>query len=257
MDMLTDIKRPSILTERPSSEQSTVFTDFVGVLETTGETVFGQFSTGISVKEKTVTSDKVAGFIVAPQSIAGASFLAAAITPVCLGMQLLRKALEIYGPVPTYILITGAETLLGRILVQLAKNVFEIEWVAVTLQNELLRQTLEDLGADEIYVAKSKWSAPFVRSKAIRRYDLVIDIIGDRDAKKLLSDDTGLFFTLRPQTVSSFLWCGKPKVKQISYRLVDSRKLDKEDLENLAILLEEHRLQIPNDFICKEFISIS
>jgi len=76
------------------------------------------------------------------------------------------------------VLVLGGASGAGHMLIQLAKELFEVEWLATT-STHAERGFCEDCGADEVFdfqVTKTHWALPFLKT---HRYDVVLDCVGD------------------------------------------------------------------------------
>ena len=77
------------------------------------------------------------------------------------------------------LLILGGATSTGHLLIQLAKELFEVEWVATTSTHDN-RAFCEDCGADEVFdfqaSKSSHWAKPFLKTHS---YDVILDCVDD------------------------------------------------------------------------------
>jgi len=116
-------------------------------------------------------------------------------------------------------------------LIQLAKQLFEVEWIATT-STHAERGFCEDCGADEVFdfqaSPQTHWASPFIKT---HHYDIILDCVSDPQAFRLLSH-RGKFSTLltgeTPPGWFSGLNCCKP--------LADLPQPDGEVLERVAVL---------------------
>ena len=93
------------------------------------------------------------------------------------------------------VLVLGGCTGVGGLALSLAKEIFEIEWIACTASHEQ-RGAAERSGADEVFdfhprkdsSRASSWADPFSRGRARHEYNFIIDTVGDEGGWKLLKN---------------------------------------------------------------------
>ena len=84
------------------------------------------------------------------------------------------------------VLVLGGTSSTGHLLIQLAKELFEVEWVATTSTHQD-RGFCEGCGADEVFDYQASktthWAAPFLKTHS---YDVILDCVNDPLSFKLL-----------------------------------------------------------------------
>jgi NADPH:quinone reductase-like Zn-dependent oxidoreductase len=99
------------------------------------------------------------------------------------------------------ILITGGTTPQAKALIQIAKSsMFGVEWVATSVSKTEDKEYAESIGSDETFVTscnRGKWAEPFLGRPNRKRYDVLVEIVGDsKQAKKLLKRGSGRYVSL-------------------------------------------------------------